>query len=201
MASQVNTSLIASFSMCQNNSCTSVTISNTSGIYSVDNIGGLGSPSIVFSDIDVCTLGVTFPDGTTTTLDLLALSLGQFPEFDFEITASMLGLSGKLPDGVWLFTLTYSGDGIDDLRIDWSSSTSSYFFFACQASCCLNKLLASIQPDECMSCSDDLLKKVIKGFTFLDSAHNATSCGSIKRATKLLASANFICNSKSCTNC
>ena len=201
-----NTDLQVLFDICQGTTCSTFSITDTTGTYDVNHLTAWGTPNPGISDVDTATLTVTFPDTSSTTLDLLTLSSGLFPntsDVSYEVTMGNLGLSGSsLTDGVYTFTYEVTGDtnnGSDVLA--WSSSKTIYVLFDCQTRCCLDSLFTSITSDECQSCNNAILDRVTKAYMYLESAQNAACCGSIRRSTKLLNAAQFLCNQTNCQNC
>ena len=106
---------------------------------------------------------------------------------------SDLSLSGKFPDGVYLFTYNVVVDGD-------SYTKSCYVLFDCQAKCCVDKLFAKIKSTDCGNCSESKLRQAYDADAFLKAAENAASCGKLTQAKELLSKVEFLCNNENC-NC
>lgn len=203
--SNINTSLQIEFSICEGTSCSSFDITDTTGVYSASNLLGYGTPNPSIADIDTATLEVEFPDGTSVTIDLLTESSGLFPntsDVSFTVTNSLLGLSDKITDGVYILTYTITGDtnnGSD--VIAWESTCTHYVLFDCQTKCCLDTLFSTITTEECATCNNSILNQVTKAYMYLEAAHKAACCSMKNKAGKLLNNASYLCNKTNCNNC
>jgi len=202
---QTNTDLELNFSICEQDGCRNFSLVDTTKIYNViTNPGGWTDPNPELSEVDTCTLDIELPDDTVITLNILTLFGGLIPNLDNSevvITATDLGLSDKLPDGIYKFTYTCTGSTIGGEDIGWISSTSKYFFFTCQTQCRTDKMFGLIKTEECSSCKDTILKDVINAQIYIDAAHKAAACTKLNMAEKLLARANFIASKNGCSSC
>lgn len=154
---------------------------------------GWGTPNPGLGDATAATLTIKFPDNSEVEFDLS----DNFPtdDVDLELTVSMsdLGLTGKFPDGIYLFTYTVTADG--DLY-----TKQCYVYFDCQAKCCVDKLFAKITATDCSDCNDSKAKQAYDADAYLKAARNAASFGKLNQAKELLSKVVFLCNLEKC-NC
>lgn len=173
-------------SQCQ---CDEFTYTETTG----SGTNGWGSPNPGLGDAESAELVIKFPDDSEVEFDLSA----NFPTDDDQLEAiismSDLSLSGKFPDGIYLFTYNVVVDGD-------SYTKSCYVLFDCQAKCCVDKLFAKIKSTDCGNCSESKLRQAYDADAFLKAAENAASCGKLTQAKELLSKVEFLCNNENC-NC
>lgn len=191
------TTIVLNFDICQAADCKSFTINETTGIYSATNTGGWGAPNAVIGDALDARLIVTLPNLTQVTVNnLLFPTLPTTGTATISVTDANLGLSGGLPDGIYI--ITYQVDINQVLPFTQTSrSTTKTFLFSCNIKCCVDKLIAKIPELEC-TCNDQALKDALLAYGLYKSLCSAGSCGLTDKVTNILDRLNKLCNSKSC---
>jgi hypothetical protein len=99
-----------SISTCQSKDCTSFDITDTTGVYNASsNPGGYGGGvNYDVTDVLDSRLIITLPDGTVVSIDSLSATpvYPSLPDATglapFTVTNTMLGLTGALPDGIYI---------------------------------------------------------------------------------------------------
>jgi hypothetical protein len=190
--------LIPTISVCLDSACDTITITETTGIYDASsNVGGYGAPNIATSDIDSAVLTIISPSEQTYTINLFDNS---FPSsntsYSYEIPMSELGNRTSIEDGYWQITYTLVDGGTT-----YTANGSKVFF--CNAKCCVARLLAAIEPDEC-DCNEQNIKRIenyTKARTFLSSLENAANCFNIDRFDTIKAILDKLCRNTSCKTC
>jgi hypothetical protein len=161
--------------------------------------GWNGGSNPTNSTITSATVSVLLPN-TTTAVDLdVTASVTSATILNYQsifnlgtYSATDLGTTGKLPDGIYTFTYTIV-DGSDT----YTSSYKTYLF--CQTRCCVDKLLAEI-PNRMTDLT--FINNVEQANAFLLSASkSAFSCGKFTETQKLVEQAKKICNFYNKTCC
>jgi len=190
--------------------CESLKLCDATGLWdSAINPTGWNNPSssITISNVTASTLIVTFPDLTTKTIDLSALTypvlIPNSTEEATKLTAVDLGLTGKLPYGIYIFAWDVTLNTPQGVK---HVTTSETVFIYCTLTCCLNRLLAKVQvPDEdCADCKDN--NKAMKAknqlindaFIILEAAKAAAACAQLTRVKELADYVNTICSNLDC---
>ena len=190
-----------SLSICEKNHCSDVLLTDSRGLYdsTLNPDGWNGGSNPTNSTITSATVSVLLPN-TTTAVDLdVTASVTSATILNYQsifnlgtYSATDLGTTGKLPDGIYTFTYTIV-DGSDT----YTSSYKTYLF--CQTRCCVDKLLAEI-PNRMTD--QTFINNVEQANAFLLSASkSAFSCGKFTETQKLVEQAKKICNFYNKTCC
>ncbi len=186
--------------LCVQSGCTELTFSETTGAYdSVTNTGGYGSPNINIADVANAVLRITSPDDTICDIDVKDLSDFPTTNEDFEYSIDLADLEDRtsIEDGYWQFSYRVT-DGASTLY----EGTKAYFFY-CNSNCCVERLLAGIEVDECM-CSESTSKKIENytlARTMLQSLKAASSCSNVTNFNKIKTLLAKLCRSTGCKTC
>jgi hypothetical protein len=183
--------------LCLDSGCDVLTFYETTGIYNVDtNEGGYGAPNPDANPATQdATIKITDPDGEEYTITLETFPTNN-EDSGYELPLSSIGNRTSIEDGYWqfLYTVTIAGTPY--------TATKSYFFY-CESECCVAKLLAKIEPDEC-GCDEKNNKRIdnyTKARTYLASLKNAASCfneNNFNTIKELLAK---LCRNADCKTC
>lgn len=190
--------LTPTIQVCLNSACDTLTLTETTGVYNAStNTGGYGAPNITTSDVETVLLTVIAPDDTEYEIDLTATD---FPssndEFEYELDLADLGNRTSIEDGYWQFVYEVV-DGATTY-----TATKNYMFY-CESECCVAKLLAKVEPDEC-DCDTQNLKRIenyTKARTFLASLKNAASCFNLDKFDIIKGILTKLCRNADCKTC
>lgn len=189
---------IVNFDVCLDNSCSTLTLTETTGAYSATNTGGWGAPNEITSNITIAILQVTPPSGVPVTINLLSPVSGlpsSNPSFEYTISNGTLAITSVV-DGHWQFLLYYKTAGgtvYQKLR---------NFLFYCNTECCVQSLLADIVVEDCDCCNQD--KKIdiyLKAKVFLESLKNAARCYQVDNFESIQEVLEGLCNNSDCSTC
>lgn len=188
--------LAIDFDICIDSSCSTFTLTETTGKYSATNLTGWGAPNPATGTITSAVLQITEPDGTIHTLNLISSG---FPSnnysFDYDITNTALGITGTLDDGQWTFFLYYS-DGVNTYQ------KIHHYLFYCNSACCVNKMIADIEVTDCDCCENDSkLENYLKVRVFLDALKNAAKCFQVDNFTSIKKIIDKLCANSDCKTC
>lgn len=205
----VNTNLQLGIHLCQTSNCKVVKFSETTGEYNASsNPGGWGTPNPEVGDVTSTVVTFILPNGTTTSFDSTVLGPAN-PFLNFpdetgteEVSLTMANFGGSsssaFDDGFYTVTYTVNGNfGVDT----YSATITQTFFLSCQIRCCIDKMFHLASQADCTDCKSEKLNNALEAESFLKSAEFAAACGKIEMAKKHLAKAQWICNTKNCTNC
>lgn len=203
----ITTNLQLGIHLCQTNNCKTIKLSETTGSYdSVSNPGGWdsdGTGNPIIDDVTALTIKIKLPDSTewsfnrAFTNDLLPDATG-LQEIEFDTTDFGQSVVASFDDGLYEVTYSVLGDMSAD---NYEESTFSKYLLTCQTRCCIDKLFHAASQAECTDCKNEKLDKAIEADNTLRSAEYAALCGKFNMASKLLAKAQWICNTKNCSNC
>lgn len=122
---------------CINNNCETLSLTESTGLYSASNTGGFGAPNIDTSSIFSATLTVVTPSGVSTDYDILsqlpAVYVGPFDLDDISISSE---------DGEYTITYTIITD------TDKTYTSTTCYFSSCAVRCCIDTLWAQIAEKE-----------------------------------------------------
>lgn len=181
--------LIPILSVCSQNECTEFVFTDITGNYSVGNPGGWNSLNKSASDVTVATVLITFPNGTTQTIDLLA----DIPDpivGSFEYPA----VTAYTTDGIYSFLYTITVDGE-------TFTHSSYKLFLCKVKCCIDKLWAEVPAKMCSECEiEAYVSRVLFAQGLYQSLISMGACAQTTAITKVLTQLQKLCNFEDC-NC
>lgn len=206
----VNTNLQLGIHLCQTSNCKTIKFSETTGEYNASsNPGGWGTPNPEVGDVTSTVVSFTLPSGTISTFDSAELGvLNPFAAFPddtgtLEVSLTMANFGGAatsaFEDGVYSITYTVNGlvNGVDT----YTATVTQTFFLTCQIRCCIDKMFHLASQADCTDCKPEKLNNALEAESYLKAAEFAAACGKIEMAKKHLAKAQWICNSKNCTNC
>lgn len=195
--------LIPKLVFCLSNSCTELSVSETTGTYNAStNVGGYGAPNPTTGAIETYVLVITDPNGTQYTIDLEATTL--FPTTDstvsYTIPLSSLGNRTVIEDGFWQFSWSALSAG------PTNSVGNSAYYFTCNTECCVAELLADITIDDdgCDACNDKQAEKTLtylRAKALLEALKNAAFCGKLTLFTNIKSAINKICAQTNCKTC
>ena len=186
---------------CLSNSCTELSVSETTGVYNVTtNPGGYGTPNPATGDVSSYVLVITDPDDVEYTIDLFA---NGFPttnsDFEYSIPLTSLGNRTVIEDGYWQFAWTVVSTG------PVTSTGNSAYYFTCNTECCVAALLANIVlEDNGCNCNDDATAKqmdYLRAKAFLESLKNAAFCGKLTLFNNIKTAINKMCAKTDCKTC
>lgn len=190
--------LIPKIELCVQSSCQELVFKETTGAYSVSNVGGYGNPNPLIGDVTAASVLITNPGGTQYTVDLLATTY--FPttdtSYEYVIPMSSIGAPTTITDGQWTFVYTVTAGSVS------YTATVSYIF-TCNTECCVAKLLANIEVDDC-DCNSSNIKKIndyLKARAFLSAMRDAAYCGNLSRYTSIKSLVDKICRKTDCKTC
>lgn len=181
------------------NSCTSLVVIDTTGEYdSSANTGGWGDPNWDVTHVTEASLEITYPDGTTQTVDVTSQIPSSYSgDFYFNYIVPTSG--DKFEDG--LYEIKYS------VTVEDSGTTETYEYSfykpaLCGVTCCVNKKLAELRKELCNTCDYDIyLYNTRYMETMLNSLMYATWCGKTSEFDYILTTLQALCNYDDCTDC
>jgi hypothetical protein len=207
----VNTNLQLGVHLCQTSNCKIIKFSETTGVYnSSSNPGGWASPETVtnpdVSNYTSLSIVFTLPSGTTTTFTDSNPLFANFPDPTGiqEVSLTMANFGGTatsaFDDGI--YSISYTVNGLIHAGQDnYTAVVTQTFFLTCQIRCCIDKMFHLASQADCTDCKPEKLNNALEAESYLKSAEFAAACGKIEMAKKHLAKAQWICNTKNCTNC
>lgn len=154
-------------------------------------------------DTDRIFLDVTLPSNEVVSLTIPSSvpdvdNIGSTGYITYEITASMLGFSNKLDDGVYKFEYK-----IYSQNSSLTYTASCYSAQTCQVCCCLNQKLKDITI--CSNCSEESKSKKQKQYRDMymlkDQAKYLAACFDNIGAQKVIDFLTSYCNIKNCDSC
>lgn len=192
--------LIPTLKFCLSNSCTELSVSETTGTYNAStNVGGYGAPNATTGNVTSYSLVITDPDDVTYTINLFTNGFPTTNE-DFEYTIPMTSLGERtiIEDGYWQFAWTVIASAV-------TYTGNSAYYFTCNTECCVAELLADItvEEDGC-NCNKDTNEKVLnylRAKAFLESLKNAAFCGKLTLFNTIKTAINKICATTNCRTC
>lgn len=215
--------LVLGLHLCQSTNCKLLRLSETTGAYNgATNTGGwqkfIGGPTPRPVDAtNLVEVIVTNPAGVDLTLNLPVGSANQpwpddtgLNELIFVNQSGGMVLNSLNPVGVnefedGFYTVTYTVDGnyINGvIPTDFTNTVTQNFLITCQIRCCIDKMFhLATQTSDCVDCKSTALAKALEADAYLKSAEFAAACGKTEMAKKHLAKAQWLCNTKNCSNC
>ena len=195
--------LIPSINLCLKSNCVDLVFKETTGLYSLSNLGGYGSPNNTTGSVTSAVLVITAPDSTEYTIDMLATTF--FPTsntlYEFIIPLSDIGSPVTVADGYWTFVYTVTAPD-PNTGIPASFVATSALVVSCAANCCIANMLAQIKLNTCPTC-DSLFsyEDYVKAVSLRDSMQEAANCGDAQYITDTLNILTKLCNKVKCNNC
>lgn len=192
--------LIPKLVFCLSNSCTELSVSETTGVYNAStNVGGYGTPNATTASVTIYSLVITSPSDQTYTINLFTNGFPTTNE-DFEYTIPMSSLGGRsvIEDGFWQFAWSVRAG-------ETTYTGNSAYYFTCNTECCVAELLADItvEEDGC-NCNKDITEKVLNYLrvkAFLESLKNAAFCGKLTLFNTIKTAIDKICATTDCRTC
>lgn len=189
--------LIPKITPCIVEDCAVLRIKETTGVYSVNNVGGWTAPNVDTSAATAASLIVTPPGGTATTTNVLSelpgTYVGEFYFSDIDVDAV---------DGEWTITYTIT-------TASTSYTTTNCYFSACVVRCCIDTLWAQIAEKEAdtdrnCACDPDKLTKLQDKAMFMEALYSemmsAASWTNTTVRDKILVQLQRLCRINNC-NC
>lgn len=190
--------LIPKIKLCLASNCSDLTFYELTGVYNVTtNVGGYGSPNVTTASITSSILTIVAPDTARYAINMLS---NGYPTSNTELgfTIDLGDLSRtSIEDGYWQFIYTLIDDSLNVYEV-----TTSYYFY-CNSTCCVAKMLSSIELDDC-DCNKENTKKInnyIKAKTFLESLKNAARCFNETNFDSIKTILDKICKNTGCKTC
>lgn len=194
---------ILKFSICQESNCESFKFSETTLTYTTSNSGGWAvvagaGASVNFTPSDAISayLTVTLPNGTVCPAVTLYPT---FPDttglLTQTITATDLGLSGSLPDGVYSASYLVNISNVSSQTVQLSVTQT--FLLSCTVNCCVQKLIAKVAEEDC-ECEDSRITNAMLAFSLYQSLKSAAACSNLTAVANLLARLQKLCSISNC---
>ncbi len=190
-----DTAILLDFNACQSSDCSSINLTEQTGIYSSDNSGGYGFPNFVTTDATAASIIVTLPSGTQSpVINVFSTFPDSTGDITKTITASDLGLTGALLDGIYVinYIVVFTIGGTPYVH-----STVKTFFLSCSIKCCIDKMIAKIPIGNC-DCNDKALKNALLAYGLYQSLLANGKCGNVNNVNTLLLRLNKLCSATSC---
>lgn len=183
-----------SYQVCLQECCKQIQITDTTYLYSVDNLGGWGYPNDLRSSVVSATLLLTDPNSVDYTIDITAEVLA---DDVIVITSDEIGLTAdtEIPSGIYYFTITV------DTGTEYTFDITKLFY--CTEEKRFHKLMGEYNPTDCgCGCSEDkTLEKILDIWTYLQVLKDAACCGKTDKFTELLEIINTLLGDNPCSNC
>lgn len=164
---------------------------DTTGVYSVGNTGGYGSPNWANTGASAATITITYPDGSTEVINVLAeliagTATGDIVFSDYTPTS--------IPDGIYTF----------EYSVTFSNGTVTYDItklFIGKVRCCLDKLAAQVPDKLCSECETDaFIDRYLLAEGLYKSLIRMGGCAQTASISKVLTQLQKLCDFESC-NC
>lgn len=191
----VNAPMILDFDICQASTCKSFSVTDKTGVYSSSNSGGYGAPNFAIADAIDATLNVTLPNNTGTLITVFPTLPDSTGNVIQTITNTMLGLSGSLPDGIYVIQYTVNFNNTNNQTI--IKTVTKVFLLSCTIKCCIDKMIAKIPTEDC-DCNSIAMKNAILAFSLYQSLLFNGKCGNIVNVTSLLFRLTKLCEITNC---
>lgn len=186
-----------SFQICINDCCNSLTVLDTTYLYSPNNLTGWGTPNTNLEDIVSATLNVITPNNDCVTLDILTEIQAQSP---ITVDPIDLGFTDVILDGVYRFYVNIN-IGTEEEPEYITYETTKLFY--CNINKKISNLIGTLDINGCCKpCkTGNAFDKVLLAWTYFQTLKNAACCGKIDTFNKLLTILNKLIDSKPCKNC
>lgn len=190
-------SVILDFTICPSDDCKSLSFTETTGAYSINNLTGWGTPNEATSAATSATLSVIDTAGTTISFNLFSLS-PHWPTTDndqiYTITSTDLHQGNtKILDGLYKFTYTV----VTETR---TYTTSIYKLFYCNIQCCIDQMFSLITDPSC-DCQVDAIAAASKANALLESLKKQANCGDVNKFNTTITILNKLCKNINCETC
>lgn len=207
--------LVLGLHLCQSTNCKVLRLSETTGAYNgATNTGGWGAPNPATTDATTVTLSITDPAGSVYNLLTPQISPPWPDETGIDELLFISNSSGMVLDPTGsgqnafadgFYTVTYTVDGsypVNNVATLFTNTVTQNFLITCQIRCCIDKMFhLATQTSDCVDCKSTALAKALEADAYLKSAEFAAACGKTEMAKKHLAKAQWLCNTKNCSNC
>ena len=183
---------------CTKNSCTTLSITDTTGVYdATDNPKGWQDAStLLAADVTKVEILITYPNGTTQTVDADISDIpdpvtGQFTYADIQMVGYTDGL-------IEIEYIVYDNTAPDPVSYSYTYEA----LFTCQTRACVDKMWAEVA---CKSCSGNCeLTSLIDDANLAEGLLRGLESGAVccdeTCINKILAAINQLCNWNNC-NC
>lgn len=175
------------------NNCTSLLVTDVTGEYDSSlNTGGWGAPNISVSDVSSASITITYPDGSTQTVDVTSQVPGTYStDFNFNHIAPTTSFA----DGLYEITYSVTSSG---------GTAYTYSFYKpalCGVACCVDKKLSKLPKEMCTQCEyDEYLYNTRYMTTMLNSLSYAAYCAKTDQFADILETLQALCDFDGC-NC
>jgi hypothetical protein len=183
-----------------------LTVTDTTGAYSLANTGGWGAPNLALSTVVAARLIVTGQDNSVYTINVLPLGLPNSTQAPTvltweQITTGITPLNPTVPFPDGLYTFKYEIDILSfpgPLDATLTYTVTEYFYFAVKK--CVYRLLADVQLCGC-DCEADSVKIATDAYILLIGSI-ANACSSNREGVaKLLKLLQTYCSFSPCKSC
>jgi len=171
-----------SFTLVESKDCKNATFNETTGIYSVSNLTGWGTPNELTSDAIVATVQFTSPSGIVyTSIDMI--SAGSFPRTS--------GIAVSIPSTTVDSTLTDFDDGFWIVTYSVTTGTTTYtttntIFFSCKIEKEVCKLVSALDLCDC-TCDPDKVNRALQAKAYLYAINCAIEYDQLDKAKSIFA--------------
>lgn len=177
------------------NACRTLYFTDTTGLYSVTNIGGWNNvggtnPNILISSVTSSNIIITLPDGVTTVTITNPVGIPSSNNtFEYAISATTVSSgSTYIADGLYQIQYTVVSGGTT------YTTGKRYFLFTCNVECCVHKMSAKIATASDCSCDSTIIKNALYASALLKGLLANKDCGNITAINSLLTKLKSICN-------
>lgn len=182
------------YNICVVNNCKQLAFTESTGIYSISNTTGWGTPNELISDATSAILTITNTENISYNIDLF--TLGLFPSSSNSVTytipLALYGNPSSITDGQWYFKYTV-------ITSTTTYVTEKYYYFTCNSENCVNNM---IPTEICDSCKDNTdYDNYIKAWSFLKSLEKAAQCGNVTLFNSIKKIIDKLCKNSNCKTC
>lgn len=178
----------------------SLLLEDITGVYNAStNTTGWGSPNATIAQATVATVTITMPGsslnaGGSSYIINVYPTLPNTSETTYTVENTSLGLAStdKLPDGIYLLAYSVTANAV-------VYTNSCYILIYKQVECCLQDLLAEIDPD--CGCSDGEAPIIYNAWVDFEGMKAAACCGKRTKAIDILQYLQRICANSACNEC
>ena len=173
------------FSVCQDNNCTDLTITDTS-------VGWIST--LAFADVASATIQITDNNSIVTTFDVLSTITGASTTDDLVYEFD----SDDITIGDGNYTIVFT---IVDTSSNTYTVTHSYFF-ACLIYCCVDNLILGIKDYyQCSTCDSNYIMNALTAKALARSLQTAVKFNNSLLANDIFTTLTDMCNYENCDDC
>ena len=166
-----------------------ITFKETTGVYSLSNLGGYGAPNPAAGTITIFNLSITYPDGTVVVVDMI-------PEGYPDITGLVeYTITSDTPftDGIYKFL---SEVATPSLKMTDYELTKAFYY---NIKCCVFKKIAATKVPECgCGCATEYLEDVSNLWVLFRGMQQNAKIGNVDAFNELLLETSKMCNTENC---